>query len=191
MNRKTIKEMNKMKAQYRYYSDSLSRKMVPSLKRHLPKIGEPMTVRGVCQGKFNGWYEVIVTGKLGKLVLRGCSWGYGGEGPHATRDVLVALGVNKEAAETVAFTTPNGDVGQGGTVKTRRGKFRGAAVGKEYFRLHLLVQPRWHDVYNRGRFHAAVLAASPDAALLECGALGCPDWTANLRGQPWRYEEAA
>lgn len=130
-------EENATMKQYRYYSDSLSRNMVRSVKRHLPKIGAPLAVRGICHGKGSGWYEVIVRGTLGKLVLRGCSWGYGGEGPHATRDVLVELGVQPGVADDVAFRTANSDVGQGGTVRTKRGTFRGASVGKEYFTVNL------------------------------------------------------
>ena len=126
-----------MKSQYRYYSSTLSRNMVPAVKRHLPKIGTPLAVRGLCHGKFSGWYDVVIKGTLGKLCLRGCSWGYGGEGPHATRDVLVELGVQPGIADDVAFRTDNRDVGQGGTVRTRRGTFRGASVGKEYFSVNL------------------------------------------------------
>ena len=114
---------------YRYFSSSLSRHAVPALKRHLPKIGTPLLARGLCHGKHSGWYELVVRGTNGRIVLRGCSWGYRGEGPHATRDALVLLGIPQHEADRIAFTTPGQDVGNG---QTR---------GKEHFRLHLLPQP--------------------------------------------------
>ena len=125
---------------YRYYSSSLSRHMVPALNKHLPKIGCPTEVRAICHGgrpSDPGWYELVVTGMLGKLVLRGCSWGYGGEGPHATRDVLTALGVRSYEANELAFQTPNHDVGISAT-KRVGDHFAPAVKGKVYFKRALL-----------------------------------------------------
>jgi hypothetical protein len=124
---------------YRYYSSTQSRHTLRSLDRHLPKIGCPEKVEARCEGKHGGWYELVVTGMLGKIVLRGCSWGYHGEGPHATRDALLKLGLPQWEADSLAFTTPNADVGAG-MRQTRRGKFTGASVGKVYFRRTLLPQ---------------------------------------------------
>lgn len=92
-------------SKYRYYSDSLSRKMVPALEKHLSKIGKPLKVEGLYHGK-NPWFELVVTGEAGKLVLRGCSWGYYGEGPRATEAVLRKLGVHSFDVEQIAFKAP-------------------------------------------------------------------------------------
>lgn len=114
---------------YRYYSSSLSRHMVPALKRHIAKIGCPLTARGINHGRGNGWYELVISGEKGKLVLRGCSWGYKGEGPHATRDVLMLLGIPQHEAEEIAFKTNGAAVGTMG------------AKGRQFFKVHLLPQP--------------------------------------------------
>lgn len=111
---------------YRYYSTSESRNTLRALDRHLSKIGCPTEVKAVAHGKGWGWYELIVTGMLGKIVLRGCSWGYTGTGPHATRDVLVKLGIPQTEADALAFTTDGKDVGTP------------AAKGKVYFKRTLL-----------------------------------------------------
>ena len=113
---------------YRFYSSSLSRHMVRSVERHLPKIGCPLHVRAISHGANNGWYELIVTGMLGKLVLRGCSWGYYGEGCRATQAVLTMLGVHYWDVERAAFQTPNKTVGEA------------AGKGQEFFKFHLLPQ---------------------------------------------------
>lgn len=96
---------------YRYYGQLPSRHMMRCLDRHLPKIGRPLRARGMSHGKNGGWYQVLVTGTAGKLVLRGCSWGYGGEGPHATEAVLRRLGALPYAAHTAAFCAANQAVG--------------------------------------------------------------------------------
>lgn len=133
-----------VKAKYRYYSSTLSRHMLPALDKHLPKIGCPTKVEARCEGGGNGWFELVVTGMLGKLVLRGCSWGYRGEGPHATRDVLVKLGYSQHEADALAFNTPGNDVGTGAT-RVAKSRVRGdhyypAAKGKVYFRRALMPQ---------------------------------------------------
>lgn len=103
--------------------------MLRSVKRHLPKIGCPLTVRATSHGAHLGWYELVVTGKLGKLVLRGCSWGYNGEGCGATVDILKELGIPEHEAKTIVATTSNNDVG------TPQGRNR------TFFKLHLLPKP--------------------------------------------------
>lgn len=83
---------------YKYYSPSLSRFMLPALDRHLSKIGVPQVAEARCVGRDpRAWYGLVIRGTTGKLVLKGCSWGYGGEGPHATRDVLLKLGAGGTA----------------------------------------------------------------------------------------------
>ena len=82
---------------YKYVSSTLSRHTLRSLDRHLVKIGEIKTIRAMYSDRT--WYRLIVTGTTGRLVLRGCSWGYGGEGPQATEAALRRLlaGTNVEA----------------------------------------------------------------------------------------------
>jgi hypothetical protein len=51
--------------------------------------------------------EVIrVTGTHGTVRLFGLCWGYGGEGPHALRDLLMFLGLKAGHAGLVAFQMP-------------------------------------------------------------------------------------
>ncbi len=105
-----MKTESKFKYKYRYVSSSLSRHMISAVEKYLPKIGKPQNVRGIFAGGRNNsrpWYRVIISGENGKLVLRGCSWGYGGEGPHATRDVLLKLGVDQFIADKAAFRSDN------------------------------------------------------------------------------------
>lgn len=114
-------------SRYRYYGPSLSRTVLPALDKHLPKIGCPVKVEARCEGVGHGWYELVVTGMLGKLVLRGCSWGYHGEGSRATEAVLRRLGLDWDAA-TLSYQTPNQEVGIP------------AGKGKVFFRRALLPQ---------------------------------------------------
>jgi len=108
-----------MKNKYRFRSSTLSRHAVPSLIKHLSKIGLPRYVRGIYAGK-NPWYSIAIRGDNGTIVLRGCSWGYHGEGPHATVAVLRMLGINEPEAKLVAFNTPNTDMPQSGTKQAFR-----------------------------------------------------------------------
>jgi hypothetical protein len=98
-----------------------------SVERHLPKIGIPLTVRATSHGKFNGWYRLIISGTLGKLILKGCSWGYNGEGCRATESVLRYLGLNPWEVSD-ALRSSNDDVG------TEKGR------NKTFFKFHLLPQ---------------------------------------------------
>ena len=96
---------------YVYRSSSLSRHMIRSLDRHMAKIGTPLYARGISHGNYGGWYRVIVAGTNGRLVLKGCSWGYSGEGCRATESVLIRLGCPMAEIEQAAFRTPNTGVG--------------------------------------------------------------------------------
>lgn len=53
---------------------------------------------------------MVIRGDKGSLVLRGCSWGYGGEGPRGTEYVLKELGVHPFDVEQIAFHAPNKDI---------------------------------------------------------------------------------
>jgi len=177
---------NATKSKYRYYSPSLSRHMLPALDRHLAKVGRLKSVKAVCAGRGSGWYELVVTGEAGKLVLRGCSWGYYGEGCRATRDVLVRLGFPIIEAEHLAFTTPNKDVGGSEAVRSRRGKFRPAALNKVYFERELSDLPALpYDVRFLTESRRTVESAvSPVDALLRAGVLGCDGYSAVALASP-------
>ena len=83
-----------------------TRHSLRSFSRHLAKIGKPRYGRGIFAGK-HPWYEVVIRGERGSLVLGGCSWGYYGEGSHGTEEVLTKLGVPKIQAEDIAFKADN------------------------------------------------------------------------------------
>jgi hypothetical protein len=87
-----------------------SSQSLKSLDRHVAKIGDVVMVRGYYGGrKLNPWYRLAVRGTRGTLYLTGCSWGYSGQGPRTTADVMVKLGVPRGYAERVAFNTSNED----------------------------------------------------------------------------------
>jgi len=106
---KTQQSRQGAKAQYRHHSTyGLTRHALRSFERHLPKIGEPLDVQGAfVKMKHGAWYSVIIHGTDGSLVLRGCSWGYSGEGPRGTEQVLKALGVHPFDVHACAFEAPD------------------------------------------------------------------------------------
>lgn len=76
------------------------------------RIGDITKIEGVrYTGMFKGTdgpypitNEVVrVTGTHGTARFHGVLWGYGGEGPHGLRDLLMFCGVKKGHAELVAF----------------------------------------------------------------------------------------
>lgn len=178
-------------SRYRFYSRSESRHMLAAVDRHISKVGTPLKAEAICAGKGTGWYELVVTGTAGKLVLRGCSWGYSGEGSRATRDVLVRLGIGLLEAEELAFRTPNADVGGSETVRSRRGKFRPATAGKVYFKVHLLPQPKgWFEVAYRNVENMRVMRKLVEAfnhadAINRAGSLDSDRWTACKVASPF------
>lgn len=90
--------------------DGLSRNVQRCLQRHIEKIGVPTEVTGYFGGrKHNPWYRVAVVGTAGRIVLTGCAWGYGGEGPQATEQLLRNLGVHPFDAIQVSRRADNRD----------------------------------------------------------------------------------
>lgn len=102
---------NNRKPEYRIRGISSTRHSLACFHKHLPKIGDPLYVRGIFAGSFNGipnpWYRLVIRGTKGSMILCGCSWGYGGEGPRGTEEVLKALHVHPFDVEQVAFKCPN------------------------------------------------------------------------------------
>jgi hypothetical protein len=101
---------------YRYrYQRSLSRYVLDRFIKHRGQLGDIKRVvakrygawRQGTEGQYYTSYEVLmVYGTQGTARFTGCCWGYGGSGPHATLDLLLAIGIAKEVAEQYAFHTP-------------------------------------------------------------------------------------
>jgi hypothetical protein len=101
---------------YRYRFCNCSSKVMPAAKRHLWKLGTLISIQGY---RYHGRYctdheAVLIRGTKGTARMSGVCWGYGGEGPHALRDLLLLLGVDKATADKTAFTTPRSDSHVGG-----------------------------------------------------------------------------
>lgn len=163
-----------MKNHYRYYSSSLSRHTLRSLDKHLHKIGTPLTATGESRGdRRTGWFCLVVRGTAGTIYLRGCSWGYGGEGPHATYHALIKLGVPHGEARKAAFTTSGDKVG------TPAGK------GVQFFQLSLTPQLELpYQIRHNDADREMVDAFNSQDALLRRGVLGCPGWSAVRMATP-------
>lgn len=79
---------------YRHRSVESTRTALRSWSKFRHKIGTPRYVRGIFSGsKTYPWYRVVVRGDRGSIVLRGCSWGFSGEGPRGTEEVLRSLSI--------------------------------------------------------------------------------------------------
>ena len=110
-----------MPSKYRHRSIAGStRHSLRSFYRHFHKIGTPRYVRGVFAGKPYPWYSVIIRGTRGSLLLRGCGWGYSGEGPRGTEEVLTKLGCHPFDVQRCAFEAPNKDVPKSGVKEVWR-----------------------------------------------------------------------
>jgi hypothetical protein len=75
--------------------------------RVLAKIGSVRSVTGYrFVGRFQTQHEaVLVRGENGTARFRGLLWGYGGDAPKATVELLVKLGIHRERAEHIVFNT--------------------------------------------------------------------------------------
>lgn len=76
--------------------------------RALKKIGKVLYVKGYRYfGRYHTSHEaVLVRGEKGSVRFGGLLWGYGGEGPRGTHELLTLLGVPADRAWEVAFQTP-------------------------------------------------------------------------------------
>jgi hypothetical protein len=90
---------------YRYrYQRGLSCLVGERAAKHLPKLGQILSIRGYrYQGRYGLNEAVMVKGTNGSARFTGTCWGYGGSGPHAVRDLLMILGISKDWAEIIAF----------------------------------------------------------------------------------------
>jgi hypothetical protein len=48
-------------------------------------------------------YNLVAMGNEGTIFLSGCNCGYGGEGPHGTKQILIELGVPADKAEEYIY----------------------------------------------------------------------------------------
>jgi hypothetical protein len=73
--------------------------------RVLAKLGQVRSVTGYrFVGRFQTQHEaVLVRGENGTARFSGLLWGYGGDAPKATVELLVLLGLHRERAESVVF----------------------------------------------------------------------------------------
>lgn len=73
----------------------------------LRKLGRIQYIKGYrYHGKYQAQHErVLIRGTKGTARLSGLLWGYLGEGPHGTRELLLKLGMPLQLAEEIAFRT--------------------------------------------------------------------------------------
>lgn len=89
-----------------------SHRTIPYFK-HVARLGRITSIRGYrynatvkSEGnplRLTGCERVMVYGENGSARFAGVCWGYGGESPHALRDLLMACGFHQEQADTYAF----------------------------------------------------------------------------------------
>jgi hypothetical protein len=96
---------------YRYrYKGGTTRGAISRFTTPLAKLGKLLYVRAYRYQGIHGLNEaVLVRGENGTARFSGLCWGYGGEGPRGTAQLLIALGVNPDTAQTLAFKTPRKD----------------------------------------------------------------------------------
>lgn len=93
---------------YRYrYHGGTTRGARDRFDRILPKLGRILSVKGYrYRGRYGAqWEAVLVRGTKGTARFSGLLWGYGGEGPHGTQELLVKLGLSRSLADQIAFHT--------------------------------------------------------------------------------------
>jgi len=69
--------------------------------KHLPKVGNPLRVRGYTyKGAYGSNHVgVMVHGEKGTIRFSGFAWGYMGQGPRGLNDLFKLLGVKKCASD--------------------------------------------------------------------------------------------
>ena len=94
---------------YRYrYNGGTTRGAIKRFDRLIKRLGKIHTVRGYRYiGRYRADHEaVLLKGENGSARLGGLLWGYGGEGPRGTYDLLQRLGLSEDEARKIAFETP-------------------------------------------------------------------------------------
>jgi hypothetical protein len=89
---------------YKQRNHGSTRYSLQAFERHGSKIGKPIIVRGYLDGKpGQEWTRVSIIGNLGRMVLTGLCWGYGGEGPRGLKHILTQLGVPETEMVKIVF----------------------------------------------------------------------------------------
>jgi hypothetical protein len=94
---------------YRYRCEKGTTRAARAMFHKCAKLGAISEVRGVrYYARHIGATQerVFVVGPYGTARFDGLCWGYGGEGPHGLRDLLMFLGLGRDVAEAVAFRAP-------------------------------------------------------------------------------------
>lgn len=116
--------MNQVKSKYRYRSPNrASHCMMAFVNKNLAKIGAIKSITGVrwsawinvtvdgveTKRRSNGSEAILIRGENGTARFTGVCWGYGGEGPHTLRDILLHAGVPQAMADAIAFKSTRFD----------------------------------------------------------------------------------
>lgn len=91
---------------YRYrYNGGTTRGARDRFAKIIAKLGTILSVKGYRYfGRYGTTHEaVMVKGTKGTARFGGCLWGYGGEGPRGTHELLLTLGVDAKLADRMAF----------------------------------------------------------------------------------------
>ena len=100
--------------EYRYRNDRSTRSNIEVFDRVLNKLGRIKTVRAVVyRNKYRVETEtILVRGENGYARFGGLNWGYSGEGPRGTQQLLKKLGVNQEIANFLCFNETTFELGE-------------------------------------------------------------------------------
>lgn len=92
---------------YRYRNDRSTRQCRDRFDK-IARLGTILYVKGY---RYHGRYDtdheaVLVVGTEGSARFGGLLWGYQGEGPRGTRELLILLGLSANQSEDIAYYTP-------------------------------------------------------------------------------------
>lgn len=95
---------------YRYRDNSGATRLGLKRMKHLPKVGKVLEIVGKrWRGRYGLNEGVFVKGTTGTARFNSFLWSYSGEGPRGLVELLVTLGLNRQAAESFARNTPRHD----------------------------------------------------------------------------------
>lgn len=98
-----------MKLRYRYKGGT-TRGAIARFAKTIAKLGKLLYVRAYrYQGVFGLNEAILIRGVNGTARFSGLCWGYGGEGPRGTYQLLLMLGADPEPANALAFDTKRKD----------------------------------------------------------------------------------
>jgi hypothetical protein len=100
------------KLRYRDHSGGVTYKSLKAANRNLYKLDTVTEIRGyrytsASNNTYTTQHEaVLVKGPKGSMRFEGMLWSYSGEGPRGLVKLLEACGLNRYAAQAIAFNTP-------------------------------------------------------------------------------------